>query len=116
MKEGVWEQLFQLMLLDAMHKDLLQEGYAINSSGIAIDMEEVKKAEEMYEQWGEPMIGIDRPKFRELHRAEIDIDNLSSEGYDIVQLKMDGIWGAMTISNGEYTIHSRTGKLKPKIH
>jgi len=49
MKEGVWEQLFQLMLLDAMHKDLLQEGYAINSSGIAIDMEEVKKAEEMYE-------------------------------------------------------------------
>ena len=49
MKEGVWEQLFQLMLLDAMHKDLLQEGYAINGSGIAIDMEEVKKAEEMYE-------------------------------------------------------------------
>jgi len=49
MKEGVWEQLFQLMLLDAMHKDLLQEGYAINSGGIAIDMEEVKKAEEMYE-------------------------------------------------------------------
>jgi len=49
MKKDVWEQLFQLMLLDAMHKDLLQEGYAINSSGIAIDMEEVKKAEEMYE-------------------------------------------------------------------
>ena len=48
MNKDVWEQLFQLMLLDAMHKDLLQEGYAINSSGVAIDMEEIKKAEEMY--------------------------------------------------------------------
>jgi ATP-dependent DNA ligase len=60
------------------------------------------------------MIGIDRPKFRELHLSEIDIGTLEAEGYDMVQLKMDGIWGTMAISNGEYTIHSRTGKLKAK--
>ena len=48
MNKDVWEQLFQLMLLDAMHKDLIEEGYAINGSGVAIDMEEIKKAEEMY--------------------------------------------------------------------
>ncbi len=60
------------------------------------------------------MIGIDRPKFRELHLSEINIGELESEGYDMVQLKMDGIWGTMSISNGEYTIHSRTGKLKAK--
>ena len=60
------------------------------------------------------MIGIDRPKFRELHPSEINIEELEAEGYDTVQLKMDGIWGTMSISNGEYTIHSRTGKLKAK--
>ena len=49
MNKDYWEQVIKLILLDAMHKDLLQEGYAINGSGIAIDMEEVKKAEEMYE-------------------------------------------------------------------
>jgi hypothetical protein len=48
MNKDVWEQLFQLMLLDAMHKDLLAEGYAINSSGVAIDMEEIKRCENMY--------------------------------------------------------------------
>ena len=60
------------------------------------------------------MIGIDRPKFRELHLSEINIEELEAEGYDMVQLKMDGIWGTMSMSNGEYTIHSRTGKLKAK--
>ena len=46
----VWEQLIAMMLLDIMHNDLLKEGYAINSSGVAIDMDEIKKAEEMYEE------------------------------------------------------------------
>jgi len=52
---------------------------------------------------------IDRPKFRELrwgkHR---DIP----EQYDIVQLKMDGIFGCMKVSNGQWAIYSRTGKMK----
>ena len=34
---------------------------------------------------------VDRPKFRELTREEIGDDG--PEGYDLVQLKMDGIWG-----------------------
>ena len=46
----VWEQLIAMMLLDIMHNDLLKEGYAINSSGVAIDMDEIKKAEKMYEE------------------------------------------------------------------
>ena len=52
---------------------------------------------------------IDRPKFREMRYDAIrDIP----EKYDIVQLKMDGIWGCMTIKDGVYKIHSRTGRLK----
>ena len=52
---------------------------------------------------------IDRPKFRELRYDAIrDIP----EKYDIVQLKMDGIWGCMTIKDGLYKIYSRTNKLK----
>ena len=35
---------------------------------------------------------IDRPRFRELHFSEID-QHAGPEGYDLVQLKMDGIWG-----------------------
>ena len=53
---------------------------------------------------------IDRPKFRELHLSEIG--EVGAEGYDLVQLKMDGIWGCMVISNGEWRIYSRTGKIK----
>jgi len=52
---------------------------------------------------------IDRPKFRELRYEAIrDIP----EKYDIVQLKMDGIWGCMVIKDGVYEIYSRTHKLK----
>jgi len=50
---------------------------------------------------------IDRPKFKELRYG----DDISPE-YDLVQLKMDGMWGCMTIADGEYTITSRTGKVK----
>ena len=32
--------------------------------------------------------------------------------YDVVEPKMDGIWGAMHIKHGKYQIWSRTGKLK----
>ena len=46
----MWEQMINLMMLDMLHEDLLRRGYAINSGGIAIDMDEIKKAEEMYEQ------------------------------------------------------------------
>ena len=48
MKE-IYEQLLALLLLDMLHSDLLKEGYAINGSGVAIDMEEIKKAEDMYD-------------------------------------------------------------------
>ena len=52
---------------------------------------------------------IDRPKFKELRYYE----GMSiPEEYDIVQLKMDGMWGCMTITKGEYCITSRTGKVK----
>ena len=37
---------------------------------------------------------IDRPKFRELDYSEVD-KHAGVEGYDLVQLKMDGIWGSM---------------------
>ena len=37
------EQMLALLLLDMLHSDLLKEGYAINGSGVAIDMEEIKK-------------------------------------------------------------------------
>ena len=52
---------------------------------------------------------IDRPKFREMRYEAIrDIP----EKYDIIQLKMDGIWGCMDIKDGVYKIYSRTGKIK----
>ena len=52
---------------------------------------------------------IDRPKFRELRWEEHrDIP----EQYDIVQLKMDGIFGCMKVSHGQWAIYSRTGKMK----
>jgi len=55
---------------------------------------------------------IDRPKFRELHYSEINSHTMRSEGYDLVQLKMDGIWGSMHIGMGQWSIYSRTGKVK----
>jgi len=60
---------------------------------------------------------IDRPKFAEMTYNDFRYydPNYLSEGqrkYDTVELKMDGIWGCMVIANGEYKIHSRTGKVK----
>tara|TARA_R100000963_G_C4634481_1_gene98870 strand:+ start:267 stop:1151 length:885 start_codon:yes stop_codon:yes gene_type:complete len=52
---------------------------------------------------------IDRPKFRELRYKK---GREIPEQYDIVQLKMDGMWGCMKISHGQWGIYSRTGKLK----
>tara|TARA_Y100001951_G_scaffold50131_1_gene39573 strand:- start:44 stop:892 length:849 start_codon:yes stop_codon:yes gene_type:complete len=52
---------------------------------------------------------IDRPKFRELRYKK---DREIPEQYDIVQLKMDGIWGCLKVSNGQWAIYSRTGKMK----
>ena len=40
------EQLLELLLLV---EKLSSEGYAINGSGVAIDFDEIKKAEEMYD-------------------------------------------------------------------
>ena len=54
---------------------------------------------------------IDRPKFREFTLDEL-VEGKAPESYDLVQLKMDGIWGCMTLRHGEYTITSRTGKVK----
>ena len=53
---------------------------------------------------------VDRPKFRELTREEIG--EHGPEGYDLVQLKMDGIWGCMVIGDGQWALYSRTGKMK----
>ena len=56
---------------------------------------------------------IDRPKFKELRYY----DGMSiPQEYDIVQLKMDGMWGCMVMSCGEWNIYSRTGKLKASGH
>jgi len=52
---------------------------------------------------------IDRPKFRELRWEK---HKVIPEQYDTVQLKMDGIWGCMKISHGQWAIYSRTGKMK----
>ena len=54
---------------------------------------------------------IDRPKFKELiYRKDREIPIQ----YDIVQLKMDGIWGCLVIKNGQWKIYSRTGNVKRK--
>jgi hypothetical protein len=52
---------------------------------------------------------VDRPKFRELIYRE---DREIPEQYDMVQMKMDGIWGCLIINNGQWAIYSRTGKMK----
>jgi ATP-dependent DNA ligase len=57
---------------------------------------------------------IDRPKYLEVAVTDhyVDYYHLKQQGYDTVELKMDGIWGCMHISDGKYTIYSRTGKVK----
>ena len=52
---------------------------------------------------------IDRPKFKEIRYKK---DREIPKKYNIVQLKMDGIWGCMKISHGQWAIYSRTGKMK----
>ena len=44
----MYEVIFQMMALDLLHNELIKQGYAINGSGVAIDMDEIKKAENMY--------------------------------------------------------------------
>ena len=53
----IFEQLLYMMMMDEDFRKLnlnveklLKSGFAINSSGIAIDMDEIKKAENMYEE------------------------------------------------------------------
>ena len=46
----MWEQLMQMLMLDMLHSKLLGEGYAINGSGVAINFDEICKAEKMYEE------------------------------------------------------------------
>ena len=53
----IFEQLLYMMMMDEDFRKLnlnveklLKSGYAINSSGIAIDMDEIKKAENMFEE------------------------------------------------------------------
>ena len=56
---------------------------------------------------------INRPKFKEVTYEDALRKTSARMDYDVVEPKMDGIWGAMHIKkNGEYQIWSRTGKLK----
>jgi len=57
---------------------------------------------------------INRPKFKEITYGEAMTECPPARmDYDVVEPKMDGIWGAMHIrKNKEYQIWSRTGKLK----
>jgi len=53
---------------------------------------------------------IDRPKFKEI-AYEMGHTTIP-EKYDICQFKMDGIWGCLTIKDGQVTIYSRTNTIK----
>jgi len=55
---------------------------------------------------------INRPKFKEITYEEAMTKTSARMDYDVVEPKMDGIWGAMHIKDGKYQIWSRTGKLK----
>ena len=62
---------------------------------------------------------IDRPKFKEMTYEDVRFydknypHHVEKHGYyDSVELKMDGIWGCMVITDGKYVIYSRTGKAK----
>ena len=50
---------------------------------------------------------IDRPKFIEIPCPDdyVDYWTLKRQGYDTVELKMDGIWGCMHVADGKYTIY-----------
>jgi len=49
----MWYELMELLMLDMLHSKLIDEGYAINGSGVAINFEEIDKAEKMYnrDEW-----------------------------------------------------------------
>jgi ATP-dependent DNA ligase len=57
---------------------------------------------------------IDRPKFIErTHKEMFDTEGKSiPRRYKYCQLKYDGIWGLLVISDGQWVIYSRTGKVK----
>ena len=62
---------------------------------------------------------IDRPKFKEMTYDDMRwydknyTEHVRKYGYyDTAELKMDGIWGCMVITDGKYVIYSRTGKAK----
>ena len=62
---------------------------------------------------------IDRPKFKEMTYDDVRFydknypHHVDKYGYyDSVELKMDGIWGCMVITDGKYVIYSRTGNAK----
>ena len=55
---------------------------------------------------------INRPKFKEVTYEDALRKTSARMDYDVVEPKMDGIWGAMHIKHGKYEIWSRTGKLK----
>jgi hypothetical protein len=62
---------------------------------------------------------IDRPKFNEMTYDDIRYydknykSHVERHGYyDTIEMKMDGIWGCMVITDGKYVIYSRTGKAK----
>ena len=63
---------------------------------------------------------IDRPKFAEFTYDWLDHhlgDHISTERYNSIEVKMDGIWGCMNIdSDGSYKIYSRTCKVKKEGH
>ena len=54
---------------------------------------------------------IDRPKFREIRYNGNDRTGIPDR-YDIVEAKMDGIWGCLILEKGYYRMYSRTGKIK----
>ena len=51
--DKMWYELMELLMLDMLHSKLIDEGYAINGSGVAINFEEIDKAEKMYnrDEW-----------------------------------------------------------------
>ena len=62
---------------------------------------------------------IDRPKFNEMTYDDIRFYDKNYRShverygyYDTIEMKMDGIWGCMVITDGKYVIYSRTGKAK----
>ena len=48
--DKMWYELMELLMLDMLHSKLIEDGYAINGSGVAINFDEIYKAEKMYEK------------------------------------------------------------------